>query len=262
MKILFFDTETTGIPFLKKTDDYTKLSVFNFARLIQFSMIIYDKVTHKREEYDFIIKPFNFKINNHHIHGITDQIAQTKGISIFHFFNVLNKIFKKNDIKLLVAHNIDFDINIICSELYRYKKLELLDKFKTLDKFCTMKNSKHIVKSTNKNGHLKYPKLSELYTFLFNQDPTNLHNSLYDTRYLTECYIKLFKHKIDIDIIKHVLDMYQLTEEQIELLFEEYKLDNLFAIAEHKLNRSPTLNSLTDEEYEFYIKIYDIKELK
>jgi len=194
-KLIFvFDTETTGLPYTK---DYTNLDKFNNARLVQFSGILYDMKEYKVvKEYDIYIKPDDFKINNSHIHHITDEIANSKGIPIKKFFKKLKKILKYNPL-VLVGHNIDFDNNIIKSELYRYKKDKLLNKFSKFNNYCTMKNCVNITKIKTNRGY-KYPKLCELYKYIFGYEPENLHNSLYDTRYTLQCVKELYNN----DLIK------------------------------------------------------------
>lgn len=192
--IFIFDTETTGLPY---TNDYTNLEKYNNSRLIQFSGILYDFSKYMLiEEFDIYIKPDEFKINNSHIHNITDEIANKKGIPIKQFFKILKKILKYKPLKI-VGHNVDFDNNIIKSELYRYKKEKLLKKFSELDNFCTMKKCVNITKIKSSRGY-KYPKLCELYKYIFGHEPKKLHNSLYDARYTLECVKELYNY----DLIK------------------------------------------------------------
>ena len=96
----------------------------------------------------------------------------------------------------MVGHNISFDLSIIKSELFRYNKLKLLEKFKKINCFCTMKSCVNITKIKRKNGDYKYPKLKELYKYIFGSEPKDLHNSLYDTRYTFECLKELYNNNL------------------------------------------------------------------
>jgi hypothetical protein len=84
----------------------------------------------------------------------------------------------------------DFDYNVI---LYALNWDIIGSTYTTLpysrELFCTARFSKDLCKipSSYYNGY-KMPKLSELYTFVTGKkpNPTELHNSLYDVRLLTE----------------------------------------------------------------------------
>lgn len=201
--IMVFDTETSGLPtrINNKFPLFNNLEAYNQARLVQFSCIIYNLTENKKmEEIDFIIKPEGFVINNSHIHNITNEIALNKGILINDLFIKLDKLMENFDINLIVGHNVIFDINIMKSEIFRFMKKNMLVNFnlmKLFNKkyFCTMKNSINICKIPNTNypGKFKYPKLEELYFHLYGKKPENLHNSLNDTRYTLDCFIKIFK---------------------------------------------------------------------
>ena len=74
-----------------------------------------------------------------------------------------------NDCTTLVAHNISFEL----------RHLRGLLEFK--NHFCTMKENKQIVKTLNKNGNIKNPKLPEVceyYDIKF--DTNSYHSATYD----------------------------------------------------------------------------------
>jgi DNA polymerase III epsilon subunit-like protein len=191
--VLVFDTETTGLP---KSKNYKNIDDFKNSRLIQFSAILYDFKEYKViKEYDIYMKRDGFTINNSHIHKITNEFVDKNGKPITDFFEILNEILNVKPC-VMVGHNISFDMSIIKSELFRYNQLELLGKFKKINCFCTMKNSVCITKIKRKNGSYKYPKLKELYQFIFGKEPKNLHNSLYDTRYTLDCLKELYYNNL------------------------------------------------------------------
>ena len=191
--VLVFDTETTGLP---KSRNYKNSDDFKNARLIQFSAILYDFKEYKLiKEYDIYISRDGFTINNSHIHKITNEFVDKNGKPILEFFKTLDNILNNNPC-VMVGHNISFDLSIIKSELFRYNKLELLKKFKKINCFCTMKNCVNITKIKRKNGDYKYPKLKELYKYIFGNEPKDLHNSLYDTRYTFLCLKELYNNNL------------------------------------------------------------------
>ena len=235
--ICFFDTETTGVT----SNDY----------IIQCTLIIYNIYLDNEKEYNFYIKPNGFIIRNSHIHGITMTIANKRGIYIGEFFNQLRNIFKENKIQLFVAHNIQFDIKMLISEFTRHNQKDLIELFNNTNKFCTMKYTKNLVNAKDKLGRLKFPTLKELYIHLFNVEPTNLHDALYDTKYLKLCFCKLYEKITYYDINSDLLNIVR-TLTNIEQLKKEHKLNNHFAIAQKILNQEVTLNNLSNIELLFY----------
>ena len=182
---LIFDTETNGLPLCKGYSDfpdYKDLSKYDNARLVQISYIITDDKYNKIEESNFIIKADNFEIKNHEFHGITEEISKKDGISFIEaaicFSNSLDFVDK------IIAHNINFDINILRSELYRYNLYSIIDKINSKKIVCTMKLTKNLVCAKFKSGNLKDPSLKELYEFATGVPITNQHNSEYDTLHL------------------------------------------------------------------------------
>jgi DNA polymerase III epsilon subunit-like protein len=215
MRILVFDTETTGLPETKIINPDT-LNLW--PHIVQFSYVIYDvSLNTLVESNNYIIKvPENVVISEEvvNIHGITNEICDKKGISIEHvlyeFFHYLKNV------DMIVGHNIEFDFNMVKIELLRiiYNKVltnEQLTFYKhhlhfvtnCKNTYCTLKESITLCNITalNKNGrrYLKYPKLIELHQTLFHTSPTNLHNSFNDILVTLRCFMKL---KYDTDLLE------------------------------------------------------------
>jgi len=73
--ILIFDLETIGLPITKgyrKYHPYNKLQYYNNSRIVQMAFQVYeeqkDETYHMTKEYDVIIKPDDFIINNEWCH--------------------------------------------------------------------------------------------------------------------------------------------------------------------------------------------------
>lgn len=206
--VMVFDTETSGLP--KKRpgtyfSSYQDTEMYNMCRLVQFSGIIYDfDINETLAEFDYTIKPEGFVITNSNIHGITTDIANTNGIKINTLFEKIIELFQKYNISKLVGHNVTFDINVTMSEMFRYMKknqlvnFPILRKIEKLPYFCTMKNTVEICKLPfkNNNKRFKYPKLGELYQYVFGNMPENLHNSMNDAIYTLECLIELDNYEL------------------------------------------------------------------
>ena len=201
--VMVFDTETSGLP--KKRpgtcfSSYQDIEMYNMCRLVQFSGIIYNfENAETLCEFDYTIKPEGFVITNSNIHGITTDIANTNGIKINTLFEKIIELFQTYNISKLVGHNVTFDINVTMSEMFRYMKknqlvnFPILKKIEKLPYFCTMKNTVNICKLPFKNNsaRFKYPKLAELYKYVFGTHPEDLHNSMNDAIYTLECLIEL-----------------------------------------------------------------------
>lgn len=180
---IFFDFETTGI------------GCFNKQRAIQIAWIISNKHLDYLYSKKFYIKGAT-EINTDFHKNITIEKLEKEGEDPYKVLNLfLSEIKKviKTDGKI-IAHNIDFDINILFNELtildIPYDRNEILNAC-----FCTKKNSINVCKLLPKiNGQYKFPKLSELYQFLFKRLPeVELHDAFNDTHILFRCYKKLKK---------------------------------------------------------------------
>lgn len=216
MKVLVFDTETTGLP---EENNISILDTFRWPYIVQLSFIYYDsEINHVIDYYDNVIKlPDNITIpeDSINIHGITNEAMREKGISIRKALKKFNDILKDSDI--VVGHNISFDKRMIMVECIRNKISQYFTRGENKKpEFCTMKNSKNIckIKIVNFKGeeYFKNPKLSELYTFIFKEEPNNLHNSFVDVLLCSRSYFMITENK---DIINN---------EDIKYLFNFYKI--------------------------------------
>ena len=187
-KYIVFDVETTGLP----KDYKASPKLFElWPHIVQFSWIVVNKNTIERS---YIIKPDNYIIpeESSNIHNITTIYAIQNG----HILKDVLQIFKNdcNNVDFLVSHNASFDISVVLSAFYRLKEnvMFLINK----KVICTMKSTTNICKLSGKYGY-KYPKLEELYFFLFNEKPNVvLHNALEDSKITLKCYIELCNRKI------------------------------------------------------------------
>jgi DNA polymerase III epsilon subunit-like protein len=214
MLILVFDTETTGLPQSKilSVDTLDK-----WPHIVQFSYIIYD--TDKNEIvriHDDIIKiPQNIIISDEvsKIHGITNEITEKKGIHIDIAIDKFIAEFTMAD--MIVAHNINFDLNIIKVEILRIihdTNLDITSKTmytnftekmsKHSQMYCTMQDNIDLcnITSVTKFGkkYVKFPRLEELHEKLFQTKPKNLHNSLNDVLITLRCFMYT---KFNVDIV-------------------------------------------------------------
>ena len=207
MKIIVFDTETTGLP---KSRTITPNTSHVWPFIVQFSYIIFDTDTNTMlKSYDAIVKlkPYNvISKDSIEFHGITQEISESKGINIDTVLFAFISDMRNAD--MIVAHNVEFDLNMIRVELLRLEQgaldLELeLRKAIFEDQtnfYCTMKESIDLckIKKENSRGtYYKFPTLTELHKHLFAVEPKHLHNSYHDILCTIRCFIKM-KYNQDI----------------------------------------------------------------
>tara|TARA_B100001123_G_C15315058_1_gene1025831 strand:+ start:1150 stop:1749 length:600 start_codon:yes stop_codon:yes gene_type:complete len=196
MKVLVFDTETTGLPSKKGFDQYypyTESHIYDSSRIVSICWNLYENGNLMNSEYH-IVRPNDFEIDNSSIacsiNGITEEVAFETGISINDIFQKMHGHLYECDI--IVAHNLLFDEHILLAELHRNKRDDLIQIFESKKRYCTMNNSRDILKLPTKFGNnYKSPKLVELYQYFFNKDFDNQHNAKADVDACAQCYFKL-----------------------------------------------------------------------
>ena len=204
MKILIFDTETTGLP-TERNASYKEPD--KWPHIVQLSFILYDTDLMKLVSvHDYIIRiPDNIKITaeSQAIHGISPSRCRRKGIPIKIALEEFIECQHAADI--LVAHNISFDKRVILAACCREKmKPGFFSNGKQKPEYCTMQQTKDIpiVIGENSKGEKfnKYPTLTELHQYLFNGDmPKSQHDALADILICLRCYVQLVN---GIDILK------------------------------------------------------------
>jgi DNA polymerase-3 subunit epsilon len=216
MKILVFDTETTGLPKSSKnklTEEgiiQTPEILNEWPHIIQLSYIIFDTVTNKIcYEYDHIISiPKHIEISERsiEIHGITRKYSSNNGLPIQRVLEIFEICVEGCDI--IVAHNLSFDKNMLMVESYRNNNISIMsiirDKIKV--EYCTMLHGKELCKIPTKNkmysDPYKYPSLLELHDHLFGKNQINIHNlhdSFIDVIVCLRCFIQM---ALQLDFVK------------------------------------------------------------
>ena len=199
MKVLVFDTETSGLPKERNPSIY---DTDKWPHVMQVSYIIYNTETGEIDEkYDAYIKLNTWVIVDpvsEGIHGITREIMDTKGVPIQEALVRVRDALGKVDI--CVGHNVSFDKRFMIVEGIRNSI-----RMNFPADYCTMKNGKEVCKIdfTFSNGEkgFKFPKLMELYEHLFPgiPAPQNLHNSFADTIITLKCYCKM-AHDVNLSL--------------------------------------------------------------
>lgn len=191
-KILFFDTETTGLP-----NNYNApiSAVQNWPRMVQLAFLIYNEDGSLHAKHNYIIKPEGYVIPAEatRIHRITTQQALVEGQDLMQVLSLFHQAISESAI--LIGHNVEFDKAIVGAEFIRKK----IDPKALLSKrtFCTMKdkNVVNFCKIPGKFG-FKWPTLEELHFRLFNQQITDAHDASIDIESTAKCFFELLKRRV------------------------------------------------------------------
>lgn len=189
--VLFFDTETTGIPdrSAKWDTDYA-----DYPHVVQIAWIHGNKVE------NHIIRPDGWEIPDDTVavHGITTQYALEHGEP---FIAVVDMFIQDcHDAGLICGHNIHFDTGIVKANILRELGREYYDandvetalyKGKRID---TMRPTMKWVDARMANGRMKLPKLEELYSRCFPGETYPAHDAFEDVQALRRCLPVLIKN--------------------------------------------------------------------
>lgn len=192
-KYLIVDTETTGLP---KNRNAPVGDFKNWPRIIQIAWMLFDK-NHELIEIKsaYIKQDHPIPQQAVAIHGLTDKFIKENGEDALVIYQ--DFMAAASRAKYIVAHNIEFDMPIINSNLLRagLSPIEL----KTI---CTMKRSKGFCAIEKMYGRgYKYPKLNELFVACFfpnarSAEIAQKHNADIDVRITAKCFFKLIELKI------------------------------------------------------------------
>jgi DNA polymerase III epsilon subunit-like protein len=198
--VLFVDVETNGLP-IKKAGLHTfypfsELDKYDSSRLIAVSWCICDFKGDQTVLRTVYVKPDGFTITNSDIHGISQEKATKDGVTVKQLFDQLEQDLTDN-VKVMVAHNLEFDYNIMMSELHRLgNKKTLMDRLQKLEKACTAEQTRDLLKLPTKStyGGYKMPSLKELYFHSFKKEMVGHHDPEQDVIHLKEIFFHLLKH--------------------------------------------------------------------
>ncbi|HQV28966.1 MAG TPA: 3'-5' exonuclease [Thermoflexales bacterium] len=182
--VLFFDTETTGIP-LNRNAPVTDLR--NWPRMVQLAWLMTDDTGKELSSAEHIIKPDGYLIPRDaaRIHGITTERALQTGADLTAVLNAIQPGIVKAS--ALVAHNMAFDEKILGAEFLRSGSKNPLT---TKQRRCTLQESTDFCRIPGQYG-FKWPSLDQLHRKLFGAPIGGAHSALADTRACARCFFEL-----------------------------------------------------------------------
>ena len=189
MNTLIFDTETSGLPTSYKA---SFSDVHAWPRIVEIAWIIIDSNLKPLSLSQFIVRPDGFEISAgaSSVHGITTSKAKAEGKPLRYVLACLAEDL--SDADLLVAHNIDFDFPVVNCEFIRSN---VQSSMANKPRYCTMKSTADLCNIPGNYGP-KWPKLEELYRFLFSRTFSEAHRAMHDVQATTKCYLELRRRGI------------------------------------------------------------------
>lgn len=190
--ILFYDTETTGLPEWKKPSGSEVQ-----PHIVQLAAVLINADT--REEVssiNLIVKPDGWEISQEmtDIHGITQAEAMDVGIDEDRVLSVFLELWA---LRQRVAHNRTFDQRIIRIALKRHCDERVQDLWAEKDTHkCTMLMAKPIMQMPPKGKYgYKSPKLEEAYEHFTGKKLENAHDAMADVQACIDVYWGIKDHE-------------------------------------------------------------------
>ncbi len=177
--MIFFDTETTSLvaPSVTELDKQ--------VRMIEFAAIKINDVTlYEEERLEFLLNPgIPLSPEVIKVTKLTDNDLKDKNRFVAHYLELANFFLGE---RTLVAHNANFDVLVLDTELKRLgKERNFPWPYRHI---CTVEETMDMTG--------KRMKLAELYSLLFGHDPVQItHRAMNDVEILLEVFRELRKQE-------------------------------------------------------------------
>ncbi len=189
---LIFDTETTGLP---KSDNAPLTDFDNWPRMVQLAWQVHDEQGRFVENHNYLVKPEGFviPIDAKMVHGISTEYATEHGLPLS---EVLDRFMQSAaQVKYLVGHNINFDLNVLGCEFLRSGRDNPLHRWPIVDT-CTEKTATFCQLPGGKGGRFKLPRLNEIHRILFGEDFDSAHNACADVQATARVFLELVRRGV------------------------------------------------------------------
>lgn len=201
--VLFLDTETNGLP-KKRTASTADYNAWPQIVQLAYKYVELDssdtRFFREIQTVNTLIKPeepFEWSKEAESIHNIRESEVR-KGEAGMNVYSLLKTALRSTDV--LIAHNLDFDLPIMLAQFHRHGLISG-DNWLPKNQFCTMRHTTGLCKIPSKffkrDDPYKYPRLSELHTFLFGVAPSGAeHDALFDVETLIHCFKELLRRRL------------------------------------------------------------------
>jgi DNA polymerase III epsilon subunit-like protein len=201
MKVLYFDTETNGLP---KSRGGSDTDINNHPEPVEIAWQIWsDGVLVKRRV--ALIKPDSnivWDAGSAIIHKIYKQFALDNGTPGTDVFTEFKTDCSSCDV--IISHNLAFDLPVVKCACLRLWHADLDFSWLPRTQICTMKLTTPVCKLPYKDskypqrpGSYKQPRLAELHTYLFGNAGTyDAHRASSDVDCLVACSHELMRRNI------------------------------------------------------------------
>lgn len=193
--ILFFDTETTGLPNYRMPCGHELQ-----PHLVQIAAILTDDDGSERASINLIVNPkVPIPAQASLVHGITDELVDRAGVFTNTAVAMWDRLAERAD--TIVAHNIAFDLFLmqVAWERAASAVSRTFDAAHgTRARFCTMNAASHIMNLPPTERMVaagftkpKPPKLEECVSHFFGETLDGAHDALVDVRACARVYFHL-----------------------------------------------------------------------
>jgi DNA polymerase-3 subunit epsilon len=188
VNILYFDTETTGLPNSREI-----LTHPSQPHITQLGFIL-EVNGHDALVVDSLVKPDGWEIGKiaSELTGITLPMCEADGIPIADAVELF--VIAAENADLIVCHNTAFDTKLMGIEYLRLQpNRKPTDVLSSRPILCTMKVSTPVCRIGKKDGRTgyKWPKLEEAIRFFFNEQLENAHSAIVDIKATRRLFYKL-----------------------------------------------------------------------
>ena len=194
MKILFFDSETSGLPLWKEPSSHP-----GQPHIVQLAAVLLDIETGERNSYQSIVRPNGWTIPDEvaAIHGITTERATAEGNAEEFVLAIFNLIWKRAEKR--VAHVETFDARILRIAYKRFAGDAVADAWSPGQAEDTAVMAEPIVRipatdrmvEFGRGAQFKKPKLIEAYRHFFGRDFSDPHSAMADVMACMEIYLAI-----------------------------------------------------------------------
>ena len=244
--VLFFDTETTGIPDRAHKWD---VDFMEYPHVVQMAWIHGCKVE------NHIIRPDGWEIPQEtvDVHGITTEYALEHGEP---FASVVDMFIQDcHDAGLICGHNIHFDTGIVKANILRELGREYYDandvetalyKGKRID---TMRPTMKWVDARMANGRLKFPNLGELYSRCFPGETFPAHDAIEDVKAVARCLpVILDLGLVELKVKEYPEETTEPAKESTTAAAIAAESAKKFGAAQEKAVNGPNLDDKTEND--------------